>query len=109
MTIPRFGNIMPIHGSVLSLIGWHLSRRGAHLIAAECERIATMRGGHRDLKAETGQDFGFDLAAWRKYLLANSDSYNHPYAFARVDQVVREAIADPEFARLAEAADSEVG
>lgn len=86
------------------MIGWHLSRGGAQLIADDSERIAKMRAGLRELTAETGQDFGYDLAAWREYLLANSDSYNHPYAFARVDKVVNEAIVDPDFARLAEAA-----
>lgn len=95
---------MPIHGSVLQLIGWQLTRGGSRIINDERKRLTVMRIGLQELVAETGQDFGFDLAAWQEYLLSNSDAYNHPYAFASVDQVVRDTITDPEYARLAEIA-----
>ena len=102
MSIPGFGNIVPIHGKILSLIGWRLSRGGSELIAPEPERIEQMRTGHADLVRTTGQDFGYDLAKWRRFLLAHDREfgYRHPYAFASVDRAVKAAIDDPEFARL---------
>jgi hypothetical protein len=105
MSIPGFGRILPIHGSILSLIGWRLTRGGSELLADPSERIAAMRRGRSDLVRATGKDFGFDLSAWRDYLLGNEElGYKHPYAFASVDRVVQSALSDPEYARLASVA-----
>jgi len=103
MSIRGFGNILPIHFEILSLIGWRMSRGGSELIASEAERIEEMRTGHADLVRTTGQDFGYDLSKWRDFLIAHDEQfgYRHPYAFAAVDREVSAAIDDPEFARLA--------
>lgn len=101
MTLEHFGNVMPIHCGVLSLIGWHLSRGESHLIVDDAARIAEMRRGHDELVAITGLDFGFNLGEWRSFLLEFSAEYKHPYAFAVVDQAVQDAIMDPTFIRLA--------
>ena len=56
MSIPGFGNIMPIHGDVLPLIGWRLSRGGSELIEDESERLEEVRMGHAELVRATGED-----------------------------------------------------
>ena len=106
MSIPGFGNIVPVHGEILSLVGWRLSRGGSELIVSECERVEEMRTGHAGLVRMTGQDFGYDVGKWRDFLLKHDEEfgYRHPYAFATVDRAVKAAIADPEFTRLAELA-----
>ena len=38
------------------------------------------RRGRKGLRECTGQDFGYDLAAWHEYLLTHDDGYAHPYA-----------------------------
>jgi hypothetical protein len=65
-----------------------------------------MRIGHAWLIRQTGEDFGYDLAAWREYLLARPSrlGYHHPGAFAAVDLEMQKAIADPEYGRLAQLA-----
>ena len=112
MTIPGFGNMLPIHFSVLSLIGWRLSRGGSELLLDESERVTEMRRGRAALVEDTGKDFGFDLRAWQDYLLKNEDlGYTHPYSFSSVDRAVKNALSDPGYARLAKvaAADPKVG
>ena len=106
MSIPGFGNIMPIHGEILSLIGWRLSRGGSEVIASEPQRLEQMRTGHAQLVRTTRQDYGYDLAKWREFLLAHDEEfgYRHPYGFGSVDRAVRAAMADPEYARLAKLA-----
>ena len=102
MSIANFGRAMPIHMDMLSLIGWYLAMDHSEIIADEAERLRTMRQGLADLTRETGQDFGFDLAKWRDYLLKDKEQgYRHPYAFSVVDREVRSALGDPTFARLA--------
>ncbi|HEV2293073.1 MAG TPA: hypothetical protein VGR35_04405 [Tepidisphaeraceae bacterium] len=99
---------MPIHGSILRLIGWRLTRGGSELLADPSERIAAMRQGRFDLVRATGEDFGFNLSAWRDHLLGNKElGYKHPYAFATVDRAVRNAMSDEEAARLATIASGE--
>lgn len=73
------------------------------MIASEPDRVEQMRTGHADLVRTTGQDFGYDLAKWREFLLKHDKEfgYRHPYAFASVDRAVKAATADPEFTRLA--------
>lgn len=102
MSIHRFGNVTPAQGEMLGLIGWSLSRGRSTLVSDESGRIEQMRKGHAELVRMTGQDFSYDLAKWRNFLLGRGDQfeYGHPFAFARVDQAVNEAISDPEFARL---------
>ena len=98
MTIPRFGRTVPIHGAILNLIGWRLSRTGSHLIEDRADRLEKMRSGRVRLVEATGQDFGYDLGRWREYLLEHDEhGYRHPYAFSRVDEEVRSALGDPLF------------
>ncbi len=110
MTVLRFGRIMPVHGAILSLIGWRLSPPAAELPEQEQERLAEMRRGHAELGRTTGHDFGYDLSAWRGFLLLNAAQfgYRHPYGFASVDRVARAAMADLDFLRLSVVATSEV-
>jgi hypothetical protein len=101
MTLPRFGKVVPIQCDVLRLIGYRLTRGHVGLDIPDEERLANMREGLAALHQKTGQDFGYDVAAWHKYLLSRSDlGYDHPYGFAGVRRAVREAARDPERARL---------
>jgi hypothetical protein len=104
MTIRGFGNLLPIHFSILGLIGWRLTRAGGEIARDESERLELMREGHAGLVQDTGQDFGYDLRRWREFLLAadgDEFGYRHPYGFGTADRAVRAAIDDPDFARLA--------
>ena len=111
MTIPGFGNIVPIQGDLLMMIGWELTRAGAKLIAAEPQRIEQMRRGHAELVRTTGEDFGYDLTKWRDFLMRHDKAYGyrHPYAFKSVDRAVKAAIEhDTDYRRLAvQAADGD--
>jgi hypothetical protein len=97
MTMRGFGNVMPIHIFMLQLAGYVIDYRSKRIRAAagEKEREKTMREGLDELCEWTEEDFGYDLAAWRDYLLHDEESgYTHPYAFANVDPAILEAIAD---------------
>ncbi|MBN9524342.1 hypothetical protein J0H58_38480 [bacterium] len=101
MTIARFGKIVPIQGDVLLLIGYRLTMAQATVALPDPERLTNMRQGRDRLRQRTGQDFGFDLAAWHTYLSAHPEyGYTHPYAFAGVRLAVEEAIPDVERLRL---------
>jgi hypothetical protein len=97
MTMRGFGEVMPIHIFMLQLAGYVVDDRGKRIRAAvsEEERQRTMREGLEELCDWTEEDFGYDLAAWREYLLEDEESgYTHSYAFNNVDPAILEAIAD---------------
>ena len=68
------------------------------------ERISAITWGRRLLQNMTGEDFGFDLASWRNFLLTNDDNnkfgYNHPYAFKNVDEEIQRSLLDASRERL---------
>jgi uncharacterized protein (TIGR02996 family) len=104
MTLRPFGNVMPIHLDVLALAGYERVSRERQLRRAgtDAARKAAMRKGRRALCRRTGRDFGYDLAAWRDFLMADEDSgYAHPYAFAGVDRAVQQATKDARQRRVA--------
>lgn len=103
MSLHRFGNVVPIQMDMLSLIGYRLGRGYSGLDIPKEERLANMREGLEALRRETGQDYGYDVKAWHEYLViyAEEHGYTHPWGFDRVRQAVEEAIADPEWHRLA--------
>jgi hypothetical protein len=103
MTIGTFGKILPIHGSVLRLIGYDLRRgRGPSTLEMPDEqRMAIMRAGLEELKRRTGQNFGFDLRAWPEYLRAHSQEYRHPYAYRRVHREALLRSTDEKYLELA--------
>lgn len=103
MSLNRFGNVVPIQMDMLSLIGYRLGRGHSGLDIPEAERLANMREGLASLRRETGQDYGYDLAAWHEYLIiyAEEHGYTHPYGFEGVRRAVEEAIRDPEWPHLA--------
>ncbi len=101
MTLPRFGRVVPIQCDILRLIGYRLTPVHVGLDIPDEERGANMRAGRAALMEGTGQDFGYDLAAWHKYLLSRPElGYAHAYGFASVQRAVREAACDPERARV---------
>jgi hypothetical protein len=109
MTLSVFGNTMPIHGEILSLIGWELGVDESRLIPDEPARLAEMRRGRRELVRSSGVDFGYDLVQWRELLLTFDEfGYRHPYAFESVDRAVRRAADDPLFLRLGRLLEAEL-
>jgi hypothetical protein len=97
MTMRGFGNVVPIQIAMLRLAGYVVEYRGKRIrpAASDRERRRTMREGLEELRETTGQDFGYDLAAWRDYLMRDTDhGYTHPYAFQNVDPAILESIAD---------------
>lgn len=109
MTIPGFGRLTPIQMDMLELAGINLDRRrygfdpfnpGTETIPDE-DRIEIMKRGRASLVKQTGQDFGFDLEVWQRFLVAHADlGYTHPYGSLVTKKYVRAAIADPERQRL---------
>ena len=87
---------------MLSQIGYRLGREHSSLDIPEEERLANMREGLASLRLETGQDFGYDLAAWHDYLVVFDEEhkYTHPYCFNEVCHAVELAIADLDWPRL---------
>jgi hypothetical protein len=112
MTMRGFGNVMPIHIFMLQLAGYVVDYRAKRIRAAASkkERRRTMREGLAELREWTGQDFGYDLAAWREYLMQDEESgYQHPYAFQTVDASILEAIDDRRRQEAAERLEREDG
>jgi hypothetical protein len=109
MTIPGFGKLTPVQIDMLELAGINLDLRrygfdpfnpGAQVIPDD-DRIQIMRRGRASLVEETGRDFGFDLKAWHRYLLAYPDhGYTHPYGWRVTKKYVRAAFADSGRQRL---------
>jgi hypothetical protein len=109
MTIPGFGRLTPIQMDMLELAGFNLDCRrygfhpfnpGAEAIP-DADRIEIMKRGRASLVEQTGQDFGFDLEAWQRFLVAHPDlGYTHPYGARVTKRSVRAAMADPERQRL---------
>lgn len=106
MTLRPFGRVVPIQIDVLALAGYCANYRPGDrsitLGADDAARKRSMKRGRSALRRTTGQDFGYDLAAWVNYLEAHPDQgFTHAYAHAGVARAVREAIADADFQRLA--------
>lgn len=56
-----------------------------------------MKGLHA-LRKVTKEDFGYDAATWRDFLIESGDKfgYTHPYSYRAVDEAVQNALATPE-------------
>jgi hypothetical protein len=110
MTVPRFGRITPMQWHVLNLIGYTIGRGHVGLDIPEDERLANMRDGREALVGATGQDLGYDLAAWHDYLRTRPDTgYTHPYGYSGVRRAVEEALNEPERLRLVQRLGAEGG
>jgi len=90
---------------MLQLAGYGIDYRTRLITlgASDDERKQNMREGRASLRESTGQDFGYDPAAWHKHLAKDKEGgYTHPYAFRGVSRAIREAIRDSERRRLAQ-------
>ena len=97
MTMRSFGKVMPIHIDMLQLAGYVPAWRERDIRPATTDEecLRTMRAGRAALRRATGQDFGYELVAWRAFLSSAPDDefgYRHPYAFSGVDRAVQRAI-----------------
>jgi len=107
MTMHSFGRVIPIHLDILQLAGYAPDwvQRDLRPAATDEECLRVMRAGRVALRRATGQDFGYDLAAWREFLSFAADDefgYRHPYAFSAVDRAVQRAIRSRRRRRLVE-------
>src|SRR5262249_30315459 len=105
MSLRPFGRVVPIQIDVLALAGYETDyrERRIRLGADDDARKRNMRRGRRGLRRRTGQDFGYDLAAWHNCLGAQPElGYTHSYAYAGVARAVRRAIGESRRHRLAE-------
>lgn len=117
MTDPYFGRAVPVHFYMLSLAGWGQNNPDADYWdeeAADCDLLRDDDMAAREicvgrigLVRMTLRDFGFDVMAWRNYLLIPHDpkhpekkyglhGYNHPYAASAVDTVVLRGATNPD-------------
>ena len=103
MTIPRFGRITPIQGCLLGLAGFQLARTGARIPEDDAALADTMRRALAELRGLSAADFGWDLIAWREYLMspqAQHLGYSHDAGFHQVDDAIIAAASDPRRKRI---------
>jgi hypothetical protein len=101
MTIRRFGRVTRIQMTMLRLVDYRLSRAEATLAIPNDERVANMVIARKNLCQLTGADFEYDLLGWHRFLTEHTAyGYTHPFAFAGVEQAVREGASDTKRAIL---------
>lgn len=101
MTVPFFGRVTPSQMYMLFLVGYRISGSGVTLEIPDEERKERIAQAREDLKQMTGRDFGYDLTAWRDFLVSSKDyGYAHPYAYKNVSKAIEEAISDSERIRV---------
>lgn len=101
MSVPKYGRITPIQGSMLGLGGEVLDLPFQE--PTDEQRLAEMKASKDDLCQMTGRDFGFNLAAWHHYLMnseKHAEQYTFPYAWKAVEPKILELIQDPNRLRL---------
>jgi len=111
MTNARYGHITGAQGLVLGLAGRVLQFGDETDSVPESMRLTIMRKSHRALCNMTGEDFGFDLAAWDAYLCKTApinEDYTDPRAWSGVSKAVRRLIGDSDRLRLVSMLESEV-
>jgi hypothetical protein len=104
VTIPNWGRLTPTQGFMLMLAG-HVLRPllvEPGTIETDDDRLEAMNQGREYLCKLTKQDFGYDLARWHEFLVANDQElgYTHPYAWKTVKREIEKAIGDPDRLRL---------
>lgn len=88
MTIRSFGRA--------GLAGYAWDQQACDLLPATGEvRLAAMREALQILRKTTGADLGYDLRAWREFLIAHGAEfgYTHSYAY-QPDRAVLAALED---------------
>ncbi|MFV0474688.1 MAG: hypothetical protein ACK5MQ_10865 [Pikeienuella sp.] len=106
MTDPYFGRVAPVCFDMVALAGWGQNNLEANYWDERAADCGMLRDDVMAAKAICGRiglvrmtlcDFGFDLMAWREYLLAARHpkrekyslyGYPHPNAAGGVDEVV---------------------
>jgi hypothetical protein len=98
MTLMSFGRALRIHMHMLSLVGYEFTGSDMQPATELNTRKRAMVARLHSLRQSTQADFGYDAAAWRKFLIesGNSFGYTHPYAYNSVDKAVQVALADPD-------------
>ncbi len=96
-----YGRVTPLQMMVLFLGGETLYEGAAP--PTDEERLEVMRQGRAGLRRSTGQDFGYDLGAWHRFLLDDPEhrkEYKFRYAWAAVRPKIEELLSSEDRARL---------
>ncbi len=101
MTVPKYGRVTPLQADMLGLGGevahWPMGQ------TTDDQRTSQMIASRENLRALTGRDFGYDLAAWHDYLMnseEHAEEYTFPYAWAAVQRKILDLFQDPNRIRL---------
>jgi hypothetical protein len=104
MSIRNYGRVTPLQMDMLGLGGEVLLSGGiGREQASDDQRLSVMRQARQTLTKRTGRDFGYDLAAWHRFLLDDaklSEEYTFTYAWKAVKQRIDELLDDPDRLRL---------
>jgi hypothetical protein len=90
--------------AMLQLAGYGIDYRSRSIRVGTSEDDCkqNMRKGRESLQETTGQDFGYDLAAWHEYLCQDEENgYTRPYVFRGESRAIEQAIDDRDRQRLA--------
>ena len=101
MTVPNYGRTTPLQSDMLAL-GGVLCGVPENQWSDE-DRLQAMQHARESLRADTGEDFGYDISAWHQFLLQSEnhkDEYMFHYAWRAVEPKVMELINDPDRQRL---------
>ena len=98
MTLRSFGRATPVQMDMLALVGYKFAQRDMKQATTRNARKRTMMLGLRALQRVTEEDFGYDAAMWREFLIESGEAlgYTHPYAFSSVDRAVLAALEAPD-------------
>jgi hypothetical protein len=111
MTIPGFGRLTPSQKYMVELTGTPLPSRYGYDRSAppptDEQRVVAMRHGRAELRQMTGEDFGYDLAAWRTFLTGGDFGFTHPYGAEAAEETIDEALVNPDRPRLVAMAEAE--
>jgi hypothetical protein len=102
MTLRHYGKATPLQIDMLCLGGEVLVRH-TNEPPTDRERLDRMKKARRLLKLQTGQDFGYDLAAWHHFLLnyaRTAKQYKLDYNRKVYRQRIDELFNDPDRLRL---------
>ena len=104
MSIRNYGRVTPLQMDMLGLGGEILLSGGiGSEQASDDQRLVVMKQARQTLMQRTGRDFGFNLAAWHRFLLDDgklSEEYTFDYAWKAVKRRIDELLDDPDRQRL---------
>lgn len=83
MTLRGLGRIVPSQVTLLELAGLVVSGRGVVHDPTDAQIAESRDRAYACLRKMTGQDFGYDVVAWFRWLVVQEDDrgITHPYGY----------------------------